>query len=181
MTEAVTPPNPANPGGPSRADPDPTLQTIDALRREIAMLENLFDTRILDAEDLNKERFHSIDQLMERSEEQRREQKADTANAVSAALDSQKEATTKMEKSISDQISSLRGNFETEVRSIRGSLEDMKARLTTIESVKAGQVEQKQEHREISASTVAIIGAGLFLLNIIVGIVVFVASSGMGN
>ena len=41
MTDAVTPPNPAGAGGTrARPDtvPDPTLLTIDALRREIAIL-----------------------------------------------------------------------------------------------------------------------------------------------
>lgn len=176
MTAGVTPPNPEHGSTDRHRDrQDPTLMTIDSIRREIAMLENLLDTRLEAAEDLTVERFARVDALMDRAEELRREQKADTAAAVAASLEAQKESTHKMEKSISEQIGSLRGNFETEVRSIRAALEDLKARLTIMESVKQGAVEQKTETRTVTAGVYAAIGIGITVLLAILTIAAFFA------
>ena len=158
MTEAVTPPNPADSSDSQRSVPDPTLLTIDALRREIAMLSKELEGKIDATEKLNKERFRRIDALMERSEEMRQEQKADTRSAVEAALDNQKEATHKMEKSVSEQISSLRTNLETTHDGLRDNIADLKDRLTIQESIKVGVVEQKSESRHVSNTALAIIG-----------------------
>lgn len=185
MTDAVTPPNPADgsqasyKGGPpvTKSEPDPTLLTIDSIRREIAMLENLGKERIDAAENLNKERFHSIDQLMERSEEQRREQKADTKEAVDAALNSQEQATHKMEKSISDQINSLRNNFEVSIRSVQSNVADLKDRMTILEAIKQGVAAQKQETRQATAGQIAAIGIGITVIMAILAVVSFAAGS----
>lgn len=156
--------------------PDPTVLTTDALRREIAGLEKLVDTKLEALEDLQIERFQSIDTLMERAEALRREQKADTNAAVAASLDAQKEATTKMEKSISDQLASLRSNFETSLKSVQSTIDDTKERVTILESVKVGQVEQRTETRAVSSTAIAVTGAALVLLNIIIGIILFMAT-----
>lgn len=177
MAEAVTPPNPAN--GETRSVPDPTLLTIDALRREIAMLDGQTKESLTAVKALTAERFRSVDALMERAEEMRREQKADTKLAVDAALDSQKEATAKMERSISDQISSLRINFETEARSIRGSIEDLKEGMARLESVRIGHSEQKSESRQISAGVIALIGIGITILLAILTVIGFATAQGM--
>lgn len=210
MVEATTPPNPADPSDERRSTPDPTLLTIDSIRREITMLTELFTTRldgmrelvntqindaekvrnerlqsqrdlfetmIDDAEKIRNERLNSVDALMERSEEQRREQKADTKAAVDAALDSQKEATAKMEKSISDQITSLLANFTTSIAGLAGNVSDLKDRLTVLESVKQGQVEQKAEARAITAGQIAAIGAAIALAGLVIGIFVYLGGS----
>jgi hypothetical protein len=141
--------------------PDPTLLTIDSIRREIATLENLFDVRLKDAEKLRNEKFSSIDKLME-------EQKADTKSAVDAALHAQVEATAKMERSISEQIASLRSNFETEIRGIRTVEDDLKGRMTAVESVKQGQSEQRSESRQMSSGVIAtVVGAFTILVAIL--------------
>ena len=158
MTEAVTPPNPADSSDSQRSVPDPTLLTIDALRREIAMLSKEIDGKLEAIEKLNIERFNRIDALMERSEEMRQEQKSDTRSAVEAALDNQKEATHKMEKSVSEQISSLRTNLETTHNGLRDNIEDLKDRLTIQESIKLGAVEQRTETRHMSNTAIAVIG-----------------------
>lgn len=177
MSEAVTPPNPAGAGNGGHRTPDPTLLTIDSIRREIAMLENLFDTRLMATEELNKERFHSVDQLMERSEEQRREQKADTASAVSAALESQKEATSKMEKSIYDQVSSLGAMFDTEVRSLRATAADNKQALAEMRATKTGLHDQKAEQRAITSGQLAMVGTVVTIGVIAVNIIAYLLGS----
>lgn len=176
MAEAVTPPNPANNNRETK--PDPTLLTIDSIRREIAMLTAASESDVEALEKLMDEKFQSVDALMDRAEELRREQKADTAAAVSQALESQKEATTKMEKSISDQIASLRGNFETEMQSIRGSIGDLKDRMTVIESIKQGAVEQKTETRQVNAGLYAAIGVGTTILLVALTIAAFFVGGG---
>lgn len=178
MVESATPPNPADEGG-QRPVPDPTVLTTDALRREIAGLEKLIDTKLEAAEKHRNEKFASVDALMERAEDQRREQKADTNAAVDAALDSQKEATAKMEKSISDQITSLRSNFDTSVGSVQTSLSDLKDRVTVLESIKLGQVEQRDEKRDSNAAVYAAIGIGITILLATLTVIGFLASRGV--
>ncbi len=155
--------------------------TIDALRREIAMLEGLMGGRLDAAEKLSEERFKRLDGLIAHFEEQRREQKVDTKQAVDAALASQKEATAKMETSVSDQIQSLRTNFETAIRAVNGSINDLKERMTITESLKQGQTEQRFEHRQTSAGTIAAIGIGITVLLAMITIIGFVAGSGGGT
>lgn len=176
MPEAVTPPNPdqtdsGRHGNPPQSIPDPTLMTIDALRREIAMLESLLDARIDANEELTQQRFHRIDKAMETEEDARREQKADTKDAVNAALSSQKEVTEKMETSISDQIGSLRANFETSHRALQSGINDLKDRVTILESVKQGVHQQKEERREATAGQIAAIGAGVTFVMLILAII----------
>lgn len=88
----------------------------------------------------------------------------DTRAAVEAALNSQKEATHKMEVSVSDQITSLRENFETSIRGVHSSIADLKDRMTQLESIKQGVTEQRTEARQISAGVVAAIGVGVAVL-----------------
>jgi len=170
MPDAVTPPNPAD-GRNSQSVPDPTLLTIDALRREIAMLSKEFDGKLDAADKLSVERFNRVDALMERAEEMRQEQKADTRSAVEAALDSQKEATHKMEKAVSEQILSLRSNLDTTYNGLREHLSDLKDRLTILESLKQGSVEQKSESRQLSASTIAVIGVVVAIMLLIIAMI----------
>lgn len=150
--------------------PDPTLLTIDSIRREIAMVNEATAARFEAAEALTAERFHRVDENMGRAEALRKEQKADTKSAVDAALESQKEATAKMERSIAEQLSSIKANFETEIRSIRSSESDLKDRMTIVESIRQGQAEQRTETRQISAGWVGLIGAvgGIILVVIAV-------------
>ena len=163
MPEAVTPPK--SDDGSIRPVPDPTRLTIDALRREIAMLANTIDTKIDAAESLNQERITRIDTLMERAEEMRREQKADTRSAVEAALASQKE-----------QTSALRTNLETTISSLHTAISDLKDRMTIVEAVKQGATEQKGERRQINAGVLSLIGVGIALLVAILAVLSFAAT-----
>lgn len=179
MPEAVTPPNPADESKDSSGGgPDPTLLTIDLTRRESAMQETLFTARINALEALTVERFHRLDMAMEQAEELRREQKADTKEAVGAALDAQRDATAKMERSISEQIDALRTNFGTAIGSVERTLSDVKDRLIAMESIKQGQVEQKGESRQVSVTALAVLGAVATLLLTVLAILSFMAGGG---
>lgn len=180
MPEAVTPPNPdqtesGRHGNPPQSVPDPTLMTIDALRREIAMLESLLSAKMEAEAELTRERFHRVDEVMRRFEEQRGEQKDDTRAAVEAALEAQKEATSKMEATVSDQIASLRANFETAISGVRTSIADLKDRATIQESIKQGQSDQKTEHRAVSSTTIAALGVGIAAILAVLAVVSFMA------
>jgi len=182
VPEAVTPPNPdqsdsGRHGNPPQSIPDPTLMTIDALRREIAMLESLLNSRIGSNEQLTRERFHRVDRDLEHFESQRKEQKQDTKEAVDAALESQKEATAKMETSVSEQIASLRDNFETSLRGVHSNIADLKDRMTITESIKQGVVEQRTESRSVTTGMVAAIGLGIALIVAVITAIGFFAGS----
>lgn len=165
MTEAVTPPNPA--GSDRKNGPDPTLLTIDALRREIAMLSAQVLLQLDAANRLDSERFRAIDMQLVRSEDLRREMKLDTKAQVDAALEAQKEAT-----------HSIRSNFDTSFQGLSTAIADLKDRLTILESVKLGQVEQKQESRQFNAGVVALIGLGVTVLLAVLTVSAFVAGAG---
>lgn len=164
MTSA-TPANPADASG-TRPVPDPTVLTTEALLREVGHLKELMD-----------EKFVSMAALMERAEEQRREQKLDTRSAVDAALQAQKEATSKMETSVSDQLSALRTNFDTSILSVITQLSDLKDRVTTIVSEKAGSQEQRIETRAITAGQIAAIGAAIALAGLLIGLFVYIGGT----
>ena len=183
MTEAVTSPNSdqsdaGQHGNPPQSISDPTLMTIDALRREIAMLESLLNARLKAAEELTRERFHRVDQDLQHFEEQRREQKRDTQSAVDAALEAQKEATTKMERTVTDQIGSLKGNFDTSIRGIESALADLKDRMTVLESMKQGMQAHRTERREANSGQIAAIGVGIAILVAIVTVLGFAVGGG---
>lgn len=146
MAEATTPPNPADDSG-SRPVPDPTILTTDALRREIAGLEKLIDTRLNGIEALNDEKFRSIQHQLDEADKQRLEQKGDTKAAVDAALTAQKEAITKTEASTADQIAQLNRTVDTKVEGLERSHSDLKDRVTVVESIKLGATEVKTEGR----------------------------------
>jgi len=169
MAEAVTPPS--NLG---QSTPDPTLMTIDALRREIAMLESSINSKLDGLEKIEQERFRRIDSLMEHFENLRKEQKVDTKLAVDAALESQKEATAKMEVSVSDQLTSLRTNFETSIRGVQSNIADLKDRMTSAESVKQGQFDQRTETRQITAGQIAVVGIGITVVLAMLAIISFI-------
>ena len=176
MPEAVTPPNPDH-AGPAGQAPDPTLMTIDALRREITMLESLIDARLEADEALTVERIRRVDALMDRAEEMRQEQKLDTRAAVEAALNAQKEATAKMEKSVSEQIAALRVTFETSAAGLRSSFSDLKDRQTALESVRQGVTEQRTERRQLTTGMVAAIGLGVAFFTAMVAFLSFLVGA----
>lgn len=138
--------------------PEPARAVIDALRREIELLRELLTTQAEADSGLSDQRFESLQRQMANVEKRRVEQKDDTQSAVDAALAAQKEAAGKMEAMVSARIDGLRENFETEIRSIRDMLADLKDRVTQAESLKQGATDQRVERRRVTAGTVAVVG-----------------------
>ena len=155
---------------------DPTELTTDALRREIEALKELINTRITAAEELAKEKFRAIAAQLNEADKQRLEQKADTKDAVAAALEAQEKAIEKSEGHTADQIKQLSNTVDTKVQALERSHSDLKERVTTVESIKAGAQEQKTEQRAITAGQLAAIGVMITLVVILVNLVVFLVS-----
>ena len=176
MVESVTPPNPADEGG-SRPVPDPTVLTTDALRREIAGLEKLIDTKLEYSEELSHQRFKSIQHQLDSADAQRLEQKADTKAAVDAALAAQKEAITKTESSTAAQIASLNQTLDTKVEGLAGGISDLKDRVTIVESVKLGANEQRVENRAVTGTQVAAVGLVITIIVVILNVVLFLLAN----
>lgn len=132
---------------------DPTSRTLATLHREI---ENLADQTSLMLEAHKEsvaEKFSSIAREFDLLERGRTEQKADTKQAVDAALIAQKEAvkeqTLASEKSIAKseaatakQIDQLGINFNQAISAANATIADVKERLISVVSNKAGVTEQ---------------------------------------
>jgi hypothetical protein len=115
--------------------PDPTLLTTEQLNREIGHLKDLQNLRF---------------ELIER---QRLESKEDNQKALDAALLAAK-----------DSVSSLAATYQTGNTVLITALDEMKTRLTTIESRDIGK-------KETSTSLIAWVGLGSSLVYIIATIV----------
>ena len=182
MTDAVTPPNPSGAGTGSRSEPrpipDPTLLTIDSIRREIAHVNTSTERAFKAADKLNRERFHRIDEAMERAELLRREQKDDTRHSVDAALQALNDATGKTERTIDGQISALTSSLDTRFGGVEKSVADLKESVTRLESRQQGQAEQRVETRQISAGVYGWIGAGGVVIGALLAVAGYVAASG---
>lgn len=132
--------------------PDPTSLTTDQLRREIMALRELQESRMDGERRLNEERFHGIEtQFLER--DKRTEQTThDNKVAVDAAFAAAKEAVGEQNKSNAASITKSEAAFTKQIdqtgvllnavaKATDEKIEDLKTRLTTIESRKSGGVE----------------------------------------
>jgi hypothetical protein len=155
----------------SRPVPDPTVLTTEALHREIAALRELVFERIARESEVNDEKFTSVEKTLALVETQRVEQKQDTKAAVDAALTAQKEAVkeqttaseraiAKSETSTTKSIDQLGEKFDTAFEGQRRDVDDLKARVGKIESVKQGG-------RDASAALYGFAGFVLVLLTIV--------------
>jgi len=161
-----------------RPVPDPTELTTRALYREVAALRELIEERISSADGLVIEKFLSVDRQLDLVERQRVEQKSDTKAAVDAALTAQKEAVReqtlasekaiqKSETSTTKQLEQITVTFGTALSGLTTQLDDVKARVVTIEALKAGGQEKVFDQRQTVSNAGAVIG-------ILVGIVTLV-------
>jgi ABC-type transporter MlaC component len=161
--------------------PDPTQLTTEQLIREIGALREATTNERHALERLVDEKFRSVDQQLDLVERQRVEQKSDTKAAVDAALTAQKEAvkeqTTasataigKSESGMKEQLTQLRENFDTSIRSLQDVLGDLKDRIVKLESFRVGNSENRTDLR----STVAVmLSVGFFLISVISVIALF--------
>ena len=126
---------------------DPTDRTIDTLYREIENLRNERESALNSFKHLVDEKFASIRENETLVERGRVENKADTKEAVAAALTAQKEAvkeqTLASEKSIAKseaatakQIDQLQVNFNQAISAASNTIADVKERVITIETIK---------------------------------------------
>ncbi len=147
-------------GGGSRPVPDPTILTTQQLYREIEAARERAtkdvestreqaETLIDGLREILDEKFSSIARQLDLVEQQRVEQKADTKAAVDAALTAQKEAVkeqttaseraiAKSEASTTKQLEQLATTFQTAIKAIEDKANDLRDRLTTVESLKQG-------------------------------------------
>jgi NADH dehydrogenase/NADH:ubiquinone oxidoreductase subunit G len=123
--------------------PDPTVLTSAALYREIAGLRELVLDRIEAETGISKEKFCRIDKQMATAEQQRKEQKQDTKEAVDQALAAQQEAVAKSEKATEKQLEEIKTNSGATIEGLRRELGDLKERVVSVEQQKVGAVEQK--------------------------------------
>lgn len=117
---------------------DPSRLTTEALLREVARLEDLINVRFSSADQINRERWSAIEKQFAIIEEQRKEQKTDTNEAVRAALVAQKETSEKTEIAVSRQLEQLRDTFVAERDADRKSNVDLKERIVGLEQQKVG-------------------------------------------
>lgn len=143
---------------------DPSRLTTEALLREVARLEDLLNVRFSSADQINIERWSAIEKQFGTIEEQRKEQKQDTNEAVRAALVAQKEASEKTEIAVSKQLDQLSTTFAVERKADRGAIDDLKVRIVGFEQQKAGV-------RTLLTTISAVVGI-ILALGLIYGIVV---------
>lgn len=138
-------------------NPDPTALTTENLRREISSLEKLFNEQLGRFAEVSAEKFSSVKQQFDLVEQQRVEQKADTKQAVDAALTAQKEAvkeqTTASERAIAKseaattkQLDQQSTTFNTLINGVTNAFNDLKERVTKLEAVKLGGSEVRQQN-----------------------------------
>jgi hypothetical protein len=168
--------------GNSKPVPDPTKLTTDAVnaavdisRREITALRELLGERMDAMDDARENDRHAFKERFARIEQLRIEQKADVKEAVDAALAAQKEAISKSEMATKEQIAGLSTTATTAYDSLRRDIDDLKSRVTIVESMKAGSQERRTQ---TSASATMWIGAlGLLVAVLGLAIVVILANS----
>lgn len=145
------------------------MLTTQALYREVATLRELIEEKIVATDMLVLEKFASVDRQLTLVERQRVEQKADTQAAVTAALVAQKDAVKeqtiasekaiqKSESSIKEQLSQITVTFSTALAGLTAQMDDLKARVVTIEAIKVGGTEKVADQRQTVANAGAVIG-----------------------
>ena len=156
--------------------PDPTVRTLTTLHREIENLQKEREAALNSFKLLADEKFNSVKREFDILERNRIEQKADTKQAVDAALIAQKEAvkeqTLASEKSIAKseaatakQIEQQSSSFNQGQSATNSALADLKDRVIKIESVKIGSTEQIADNR----SHINTISNSLALVAMVVG------------
>jgi hypothetical protein len=176
--------------------PDPTVLTTQALLREITGVRELFESQLAHRHELyqseiaslnriNVEKFAKVEQQFELVERQRVEQKQDTKQAVDAALTAQKEAVkeqttasglaiAKSETGTSKQLEQLAANFQTAFSGQTVSIDDVKERITRLESAKTTEATVRTDSRAGIGLWVAGLSAFVFFLGFVVTLIALI-------
>lgn len=165
---------------PSTGRPDPTVLTTEQMLLAVANLEKLVSAwRHADA-DRDTERFSSIKTQLELIERQRVEQKNDTKAAVDAALSAAKEAvreqttasqlaTNKTETSFAEQLLRQEATFTVAISGVTSSINDIKERISRMESFRQGGQDTRQEQR---FNVNLLVGVGGFIVATLVAVII---------
>jgi len=161
------------------------MREVSALRevveQRIQGTQELLESNIGGTADVTDEKFDSIETQLALIERQRVEQKKDTKDAVDAALAAAKEAVAeqttssdraiaKSETSFIESVRQLGEKFDTAFDGQRRETDDLKERMTKLESVRTGG----QEAKSAITATTALVFAGLAGAVGLVGIIVAV-------
>lgn len=112
-----------------RPIPDPTLLTMEALRRDIGAMTEVFQAKLDGVAALTREQHDHIKERFEWFEGQRKEQKADTERNVLAAIAAQ-----------TKQVDLLTSSVAAEVTSLRRDIDSLRERINTMGSSIGGGV-----------------------------------------
>lgn len=136
----------------TKPTPDPTILTTEQLIREVERVNTLFVARQIGADQLNNERFNSVNTQFALVERQRVELKSDTKVATDAALSAAEKAvreqTTASEKAIdtwratvTEQLRGMEQNWKTSDDATKRELQQITTRIERIENLKQGNKE----------------------------------------
>ena len=153
----------------SRPVPDPTVLTTQQLYREITATREMAETLIDGLREILDEKFSTVFRQLSLVELQRVEQKADTKAAVDAALTAQKEAVkeqttaseraiAKSEASTTKQLEQLATTFNTANKALDDKYDDLRDRLTSLESIKQGGKDTLTGIYALAGVTLTVVG-----------------------
>lgn len=166
-----------------KPDPDPTTLTTDALHREVAAIEELFDAKLKTLTETTAEKFRGIEIQFALRDTAAEKLAAADQKAISAALQAQKEdaaarnesnaaAIAKSEAGFTKQIDGIGILINTMTRSFDDKLTDLKSRLDRGDGRTVGTSDQRTDSRSNVGMVVGIVGAGMAALSIIAAIVI---------
>lgn len=145
----------------SRADRVPQIETV---------AENLHGLK-----ELNEEKFASIALQFKERDARLEQTTIDSKAAIEAALEAAKEAAGKTEVGLTKQIDAIAANQAVMVNALHDKIDDMKTRITAIESRTEGLQNAKKEQQTDSTYIWGIIfGLGGFLVAVAAVVVTIV-------
>lgn len=143
---------------------DPTALTTDALQREIAQVRELLETKIGANDRVIAITYAAVERQLAFLESQRQEQKADTKQAVDAALAAAKEAVTITANNTKEQIAALSTSFATTMSALSDKLDDVKSSVGDLGGMKKGAIEGRAQMSDALKLGISLIGAVILLV-----------------
>lgn len=142
-------------------DPKPPVLAADIAHTK-EMLEKLginMDTRLTERDKRNEQAVRDSKTLID-----------NTIQAVKDAFAKQNEtsqnAITKSESAAAKQMDQIESKFGTEIGALNGKIDDIKTRITTLESMKLGQKELKDDNKNAFGYIVGAIGVAVSLITV---------------